>query len=248
MSEERERADRLLVTLGYFESRAGARAAIEAGGVVCDGEVVRKPSQMLPVTSEIEAQAAHPFVSRGGMKLAHALDVFGLEIAGRACLDIGASTGGFTDCLLQRGAKLVTAIDVGRDQLHGRVRGDERVSVYESVDARGITTEHVSPDVSLIVTDLSFIGLEKALGPALALVGSGTMLVGLFKPQFQVGRKNVGRGGIVRDLEAVAVAVSSFSDWLDVAGWRLGAWCDSPIRGGDGNAERLFFARKAGLS
>ena len=242
--EERERADKLLVILGHFESRSAAQAAIEAGGVVCNGVAVRKPSQMLPVDSEIAAQAAHPFVSRGGVKLAHALEAFSISVAGRACLDIGASTGGFTDCLLQSGAGSVTAIDVGHDQIHRKIAEDPRVRVFEGVDARAITADHVEPDMSLIVTDLSFIGLEKALGPALALAAPQTVLVGLFKPQFQVGRKNIGRGGIVTDREAVAAAESAFSDWLGAQGWTVDGWCDSPIKGGDGNAERLLCARK----
>ena len=245
MKEERERADKLLVALGHFESRSAAQAAIEAGGVVCNGTAVRKPSQMLLVDSEIVAQAAHPFVSRGGVKLAHAVAVFGVEVAGRACLDIGASTGGFTDCLLQSGARSVTAIDVGRDQIHKKIAQDRRVRVFEGVDARAITADHVEPDMSLIVTDLSFIGLEKALAPALELAASDTVLVGLFKPQFQVGRKSIGRGGIVTDVDAVTAAERAFSDWLSAQTWLIEGWCDSPIKGGDGNAERLFCARKA---
>ncbi|MEO9970690.1 MAG: TlyA family RNA methyltransferase [Hyphomonadaceae bacterium] len=244
MSGNRERADKLLVALGHFESRTAARAAIDASGVVCDGEPVRKPSQMLPVDGVIVAKAAHPFVSRGGVKLAHALEAFDVDVRGRSCLDVGASTGGFTDCLLQNGAARVTAIDVGRDQLHARVRTDARVTVFEGVDARTIGQDHVLSDLSLIVTDLSFIALEKALEPALALAASDTLLVGLFKPQFQVGRKNVGRGGIVTDLEAVGTAVAAFSEWVTAQGWSLENWCDSPIRGGDGNREKLFLGRK----
>ena len=239
-----ERADRLLVTLGHFESRAAARAAIEAGGVMCDGAAVRKPSQMLPLDGEIVAERAHPFVSRGGVKLAHALEVFGVEVAGLTCADLGASTGGFTDCLLQAGAAHVVAVDVGRDQLHERVRGAARVSVYEGLDVRAVTVGHVRPETQLLVTDLSFIGLEKALGPALALAEAGVQLVGLFKPQFQVGRKNIGRGGIVSDVEAVERAAKAFADWIEGEGWTLQGWCDSPVLGGDGNAERLFLAVK----
>ncbi len=241
---ERERADRLLVELGHFEGRASARAAIEAGLVICDGETVGKPSKMLPVAGAIEAERAHPFVSRGGVKLAHALDVFGIDVAGLHCVDLGASTGGFSDCLLQRGAADIVAIDVGHDQLHERVRSSDKVRVYEGLDVRAVGPAHIGSGQKLIVTDLSFIGLEKALGPALALASEGTQLIGLFKPQFQVGRKHVGRGGIVTDLEAVERSVQAFTDWLDAEGWTIDAWSDSPIRGGDGNQERLFLARK----
>jgi 23S rRNA (cytidine1920-2'-O)/16S rRNA (cytidine1409-2'-O)-methyltransferase len=241
---ERERADRLLVALGHFESRASARAAIEAGGVTCDGQPVRKPSQMLPIAGLITAEPAHPYVSRGGLKLAHALSVFGLDVRDTHCVDLGASTGGFTDCLLQSGAASIVAVDVGRDQLHEKVRSSTDVHVFEGLDVRNVTATHIQPNANLLVTDLSFIGLEKALGPALMLAAAGAQLIGLFKPQFQVGRKNIGRRGIVTDTAAVDAAVGRFEDWLEGEGWAVRAWTDSPIRGGDGNAERLFLAEK----
>lgn len=244
MSEGRERADRLLVARGFFASRAAARAAIEAGLVSINGLAVTKPSQILTETADIRASPAHPYVSRGGLKLAHALTVFGVDPAGRTCLDIGASTGGFTDVLLQQGAAHVTAIDVGRDQFHKDLRKDPRVKVLEGTDARALTRDHISDQTSLLVTDLSFIALEKALGMALDLAATATDFVGLFKPQFQVGRKSVGRRGIVTDLDASERAAQAFELWMHNQGWPIRGWTASPIAGGDGNVERLFHARK----
>lgn len=244
MSEDRERADKLLVNRGFFESRASARAAIEATRVTADGKVVSKPSQMLRRDAQIVASPAHPFVSRGGLKLAHGLDVFEITPAGRTCLDLGASTGGFADVLLQAGAARVIAVDVGRDQLHARLRNDPRLILFEGTDARRLTAEHITPDTSLIVTDLSFISLEKALGMALAMAASKTELVGLFKPQFQVGRKSVGRGGIVSDEAAIDTAMRAFDVWMKEMGWPIRGWTASPIAGGDGNRETLFHSSK----
>lgn len=244
MNKTRERADKLLVALGFFESRASARAAIEAGGVCANGIAVLKPSQMLALDAAITAQPAHPYVSRGGLKLAHALGVFEIDPAGRTCLDIGASTGGFTDVLLQGGAGQITCVDVGTDQLHHSLRTHSNVRVIEGLDARDVGPEHISETTSLLVTDLSFIALEKALGPILDMASAGTDFIGLFKPQFQVGRKHVGRGGIVTDIAATEEAVSAFALWMNEKGWPILQWTASPVLGGDGNAERLFHARK----
>ncbi|MEL6567872.1 MAG: TlyA family RNA methyltransferase [Pseudomonadota bacterium] len=243
---DRERADRLLVARGFFESRAAARAAIEAGGVTANGAPVSKPSQMLDSDADLTADAAHPYVSRAGLKLAHALDLWHeITVENAVCLDIGASTGGFTQVLLERGAAYVTAVDVGTGQLHPKISGNPRVTNLEQTDARHLTPEQIgTPD--LIVCDASFIALEKLLGPVLAQVGGEKRcnLVLLFKPQFQVGKANVGRGGIVRDEEAVAKAEARFAEWLTGQGCTLHAWADSPIKGGDGNAERLVWASK----
>jgi 23S rRNA (cytidine1920-2'-O)/16S rRNA (cytidine1409-2'-O)-methyltransferase len=243
---ERERADRLLVARGFFESRSAARAAIEAGGVTAGGAVVAKPSQMLDTGAEITAEAAHPYVSRAGLKLAHALDLWGeICVENAICLDIGASTGGFTQVLLERGAAHVIAVDVGTGQLHPKVAGDPRVTNLEQTDARALTPQEVgAPDI--LVCDASFIALEKLLGPVLSMVGVGKRcdLALLFKPQFQVGKANVGRGGIVREGQAVAEAEARFDDWLAGQGCTLHAWADSPILGGDGNAERLVWASR----
>jgi len=238
------RADAFLVDAGFFTSRSAARAAIEAGSVLADGLLVKRPSQPLHDGMAIEAAPAHPYVSRGGLKLAHALDVFGLDPNGRACLDLGASTGGFTDVLLQRGARHVTAVDVGTGQLHEKLRDDIRVLVLEQQDVRTLTGPMLPGAPDLIVGDLSFIGLEKALPRPLSLAAPGADLVLLFKPQFQVGREHVGKGGLVKDLEASARAEAAFAAWLEGEGWQAKAWTDSPVRGGDGNAERLVHARR----
>jgi 23S rRNA (cytidine1920-2'-O)/16S rRNA (cytidine1409-2'-O)-methyltransferase len=240
----KDRADRLLVTLGLFESRASARAAIEAGLVRVDGVQVTKPAQDISADSVIEADPAHPYVSRGGLKLAHGLEVFGIDPSGRVCLDIGASTGGFTEVLLLNGASHVTAVDVGRGQLHPRIAGDTRVTNYEATDARSLTAQMLPEAPTLLVCDASFISLEKLLEVPLSLTAPGVDFVGLFKPQFQVGRDHVGKGGIVTDMAAADAAAEQFEVWMKEKGWPIHAWTASPISGGDGNAERLFHAVK----
>ncbi|MCA8903177.1 MAG: TlyA family RNA methyltransferase [Hyphomonas sp.] len=241
----KDRIDRLLVSLGHFDSRAAARAALKAGCVTVNGTVVTKPSQEVSSDSQIEAVAAHPYVSRGGLKLAHALEAFGVDPAGRHCLDIGSSTGGFTDVLLRRGALKVVAVDVGRDQLHASLRNSERVRSLESTDARTLTAEDIGPAPTLLVCDASFISLEKLLDVPLSLAAPGAEFVGLFKPQFQVGRENVGKGGLVTDAVAADAAAERFAVWMKEKGWPIQAWTASPISGGDGNAERLFHAVRA---
>lgn len=241
----KDRADRLLVTLGLFESRASARAAIEAGLVRADGVQVTKPAQDISADAVIEADPAHPYVSRGGLKLAHGLEAFGIDPAGRTCLDIGASTGGFTEVLLLNGARHVTAVDVGRGQLHPRIAADPRVTNLEATDARSLTPDRLSEAPTLLVCDASFISLEKLLEVPLSLAAPGADFVGLFKPQFQVGRDHVGKGGIVTDLGAADAAAERFEAWMKEKGWPIHAWTASPISGGDCNAERLFHAAKA---
>ncbi len=240
----RERADILLVQRGFFESRSAARAAIEAGSVCADGIPVRRPGERVDEGARLEASPAHAYVSRGGVKLAHALDAFGIDVAGWHALDLGASTGGFTDVLLQRGAAHVTAVDVGHGQMHPRLAADARVRCLEHTDARHLTPDMLSRPPDGMVCDLSFIGLEKALGPALRLAARDGVLIALFKPQFQVGRAHVGKGGVVRDGPAVQTARARFTDWLAGEGWAAEAWCDSPISGGDGNREWLVLARR----
>lgn len=237
-----DRADRVLVELGHFESRASAQAAIAAGTVRVNGAVVTKPSQKISPADRIEAEAAHPWVSRGGVKLAHALDVFGIDPAGRHCLDVGASTGGFTDVLLSRGASSVVAVDVGRRQLHEKIAKDSRVTSLEGTDARVLTAAMVGEAPSLVVCDASFIALEKLLEVPLSLAAKGAELVTLFKPQFQVGREHVGKGGLVSDRLAVDRAEAAFCTWLEGQGWAIAGRTDSPIEGGDGNRERLVWS------
>lgn len=241
---EDNRLDVELVRRGHFSSRAQARAAIEAGKVVVDGVAAVKPGMIVRANAVIEAEAAHPWVSRGGVKLAHALDVFGVSPAGRACLDVGASTGGFTDVLRSRGARQVVSVDVGRDQLHPRIRADKCVISLEGTDARELTASLVGESPTLVVCDASFIGLAKVLGKALGLAAPGADLVALFKPQFEVGPAHVGKGGLVSDLVVTDAAAKTLEDWLRKEGWPVVAWTPSPIAGGDGNLERLVHARK----
>ena len=228
----KERADKLLVSLGHFDSRASARAAIE------------KPSQILSADDAIQAQPAHPYVSRGGLKLAHALDVFGVDPSGRDCLDIGASTGGFTDVLVRAGAAHVTAVDVGHGQFHASLQGHPRITSLEGRDARALTAADLPAPPGLLVCDASFISLEKLLDVPLGLAAPTAEFVGLFKPQFQVGRAHIGKGGLVTDTKATEQAAAAFSQWMKEKGWPIHAWTASPISGGDGNAERLFHARR----
>ncbi len=240
----RQRLDHLLVARGLFATRAQAQAAIAAGGVSVDGAPARKASQSVPEDAVVAAQPAHPWASRAGVKLAHALDTFAVDPAGRASLDVGASTGGFVDVLLANGARHVTAVDVGRDQLLDRLREDARVTAHEGLDARALTPAHMPEPPSLIVADLSFIAVEKALGPALALAAPAADVIALFKPQFQVGRAHVGKGGVVKDPAAIAAGLARLVRWLDAQGWATRAASPSPIAGGDGNRETLLWARR----
>ena len=237
------RLDVELVRRGLMASRAQARAAIEAGKVLVDGVAAAKPGLIVTPVSMITAEPAHPWVSRGGVKLEHALQAFGVDPAGRACLDVGASTGGFTDVLLSRGARRVVAVDIGKEQLHSKLRDDPRVVSLESTDARELTEAMLEEPPSLIVVDASFIGLAKLLARPLELAAKNADLVGLFKPQFEVGPAHVGRGGIVSDQAAVERSAAEFAEWLSGRGWPIAAWTPSPIAGGDGNLERLFHAR-----
>ncbi|KCZ88900.1 TlyA family RNA methyltransferase [Hyphomonas johnsonii] len=241
----RDRADKILVSLGHFDSRASARAAIEAGLVTADGALVSKPAQILSADQAILAAPVHPYVSRGGLKLSHALDAFGVAPAGRYCLDIGASTGGFTQVLLERGAAHVTAVDVGRGQLHASLHADPRITSLEATDARALLPTMLARAPDLLVCDASFIALEKLLDVPLGLAAPQAVFVGLFKPQFQVGRTHVGKGGVVTDTEASDRAAEAFGVWMNEKGWPIHAWTASPISGGDGNAERLFYAIRA---
>lgn len=242
--DDARRLDVELVRRGLMASRAQARAAVEAGKVLVDGAVAAKPGLSVSAQSVIAAEPAHPWVSRGGLKLEHALDTFGVDPAGRACLDVGSSTGGFTDVLLSRGARRVVAVDAGRDQLHAKLRDNSRVVSLEATDARDLTAELLGEPPSLIVVDASFIGLAKLLARPLELAAKDATLVGLFKPQFEVGPAHVGRGGIVSDQAAVECSAAEFEVWLKQQGWPIQAWTQSPIAGGDGNRERLFIARR----
>jgi 23S rRNA (cytidine1920-2'-O)/16S rRNA (cytidine1409-2'-O)-methyltransferase len=240
----KKRADLLLVERGLFESRAKARAAIEAGGVAADGRPVLRPADLLDETAALTARAAHPWVGRGALKLDHALTLWPIEVGGRLVLDVGASTGGFTEVCLARGARRVYAVDVGRGQLHPRLAIDPRVVSLEGCDARSLSTVQVPEPIGLVVGDVSFIGLAKALPAALALAAPDADLVVLVKPQFELGPGRVGKGGLANDPEARADALEGVLGFLEGSGWTVEATGESPVRGGDGQAELLVWARK----
>jgi 23S rRNA (cytidine1920-2'-O)/16S rRNA (cytidine1409-2'-O)-methyltransferase len=239
------RADLLLVARGLFESRAKARAAIEAGGVIADGRPVLKPAELLDDDAAIEATAAHPWVGRGALKLEHALGLWPVAVEGRMVLDVGASTGGFTEVCLAAGARRVYAVDVGRGQLHASLADDPRVIGLEGVDARALTAAEIPEPPEVVVCDVSFIGLAKALPAALALAAPHADLVALVKPQFEVGPERVGKGGLVKDEGARAEALAEVRRFLEGCGWTVRRTGDSPVEGGDGNREYLLWARKA---
>ena len=240
----RKRLDVLLVERGLIESRARARAAIEAGRVRVDGGVARKPGALAEEGADIVAEPAHPWVSRSALKLAHALELWPIQIAGRTVLDVGASTGGFTELCLSRGAARVFAVDVGRGQLHAKLRDDPRLANLEGTDARSLGPALIPEAPQLIVCDASFIGLAKVLPAALELAAPGADLVALVKPQFEVGPGRVGKGGVVRDAAAQAEALAAAQAFVEARGWKVQATSESPILGGDGNREFLLWARK----
>lgn len=240
----RKRADILLVEAGLFDSRAKARAAIEAGAVKADGKVVTKPSQEIEDTAALEAVAAHPWVGRGALKLAHALELWPIAVEGRIALDVGASTGGFTEVLLSKGAARVYAVDVGREQLHPKIAADPRVVDRSGVDARSLDQGHLDEAPALVVSDVSFISVEKCLPVALDLAEPGADLVSLIKPQFEAGRERVGKGGLVKDPEVIADCIASVRAFVEAAGWTVKAVAPSPITGGDGQVEHLLWATK----
>ncbi|HLN79698.1 MAG TPA: TlyA family RNA methyltransferase [Thermoanaerobaculia bacterium] len=240
----RTRLDLLLVARGLAPTREKAQAMILSGGVSVDGRRVDKAGQAVEETASVAvAGPPHPYVSRGGLKLAAALDAFRLDPTGLVCLDVGASTGGFTDCLLQRGAARVYAIDVGYGQLDSKLRGDPRVVLRERVNARFLSSEHVPEPVAIAVVDVSFISTRLVLPSVVPLVASGGAIVVLVKPQFEAGRAEVGKGGIVRSDEVRARVVS------EIAGFGRGLGLDSissipsPIRGAHGNEEFLLSFR-----
>ena len=237
------RADIFLVEHGFAASRAEAQAAIRAGNVRAAGMPVLKPSQPIALGAEISYVKAHPYVSRGALKLVAALDRFGLSPADRTCLDIGASTGGFTEVLLERGARRVYAVDVGHGQLRAKLKTDPRVVCLEGTDARHLTVKTVPEPPQVVVADTSFISLKLVLAAALPLARDA-WLVALVKPQFEAGRENVGKGGIVRDETARAMAVQSIARWLEERRWTVLGTMESPITGGDGNREYLVAARQ----
>jgi 23S rRNA (cytidine1920-2'-O)/16S rRNA (cytidine1409-2'-O)-methyltransferase len=241
VSAKKDRIDRLLVERGLFDSRAKAQAAIAAGLVTANAEPVRKASEEIAVDAALSATPAHPYVSRGGVKLAAALDHFGFNPKGRVCLDVGASTGGFTQVLLDSGARRVYAIDVGRAQLHESLRGRPEVISFEETDIRACTPARFRETPNFVAIDVSFISLKLVLPPALRLVAHRTQVVALIKPQFEVGPAKV-KKGIVRDAALHAAVCEDISAFVTGLGWRVVGIIPSPITGGDGNAEFLLGA------
>ena len=239
----RIRADLLLVARGLAESRAKARAAIEAGGVWANGSLVSSASDMIEEEATIEATPAHAWVSRGGVKLAHALDVFSVDPAGRVCMDVGASTGGFTHVLLQRGAAHVYAVDVGTAQLHASLRDDPRVTNLERTDARKLSRTLIPEAPSLIVCDASFIGAAKVLLVPMSLAAAHADLIVLIKPQFEAG-PNAGKRGVLNEGAARDAAQATMIALDGVEHFKVVRMIDSPIAGGDGNLELLLHARR----
>jgi len=239
------RADQALVERGLAESRTKAQALVMAGLVFAGERRIEKPGQQIKSDMPLEVRGQdHPWVSRGGMKLARALEVFGLDPEGAVCLDVGASTGGFTDVLLQNGAAKVYAVDVGRGQLAWKLQSDARVVVMDKTNARNLTRGDIPEPVDAIVCDASFIGLETVLAAPLALAADGAFLVALIKPQFEVGRERVGKGGIVKDPALHEEVCRRIEAWIaSLAGWRVIGITESPITGAEGNKEFLIAAR-----
>jgi 23S rRNA (cytidine1920-2'-O)/16S rRNA (cytidine1409-2'-O)-methyltransferase len=240
------RADQMLVDRGLVESRAKAQALILAGLVYSGERKIDKAGQAIAADAALEVRGReHPWVSRGGIKLAHALDHFGWDVSGATGLDVGSSTGGFTDVLLQRGAARVFAIDVGTNQLAWKLRQDPRVIVHEQTNARYLTPEVVTEPVDIIVCDASFISLAKVLDTALDLAKPAARLVALIKPQFEADRHEIGKGGVVRDAEVHARVCDAAAAWVASRGWTVAGIAQSPITGPEGNVEFLLAAVKA---
>ncbi len=241
------RVDVALVDRGLVESRAKAQALIMAGHVFSGEIKITKAGHQVKEDQPLEVRGKeHPWVSRGGLKLEKGLDVFSVDVQGAVVVDVGASTGGFTDVLLTNGADFVYAVDVGRGQLAWKLRNDERVEVMEKTNARYLTTEQIPQSIDLVVCDASFISLKTVLPASLNLVKPGGQLIALIKPQFEVGRENVGKGGVVRDTALHKAVCKDISAWLDdLPGWRSVAITESPIKGPEGNIEFLIHGVKS---
>lgn len=239
------RADQLLVDRGLAESRAQAQALILAGLVFSGERKIDKAGQALAEDSSLEVRGkAHPWVSRGGIKLAHALEHFGWDVTGAVALDVGSSTGGFTDVLLQKGAAKVFAVDVGTNQLAWKLRQDPRVVVHEKTNARYLTDAVVTEPVDIVVCDASFISLAKVLHTALGFAKPGGRLLALVKPQFEAERGEIGKSGVVRDPEIHARVCGQARLWVEAQGWKAIGLVESPITGPEGNKEFLLAAQR----
>ncbi len=245
MKPRKERLDVLVVERGLAESRARAQALILAGQVVVGDQRVDKPGALVPAESELRLKGeVLPYVSRGGLKLKGAIDRFALDVRGKVAADIGASTGGFTDCLLQEGAVRVHAIDVGYGQLHEKLRTDPRVRSRERVNARYLSAEDLPEPVGVVVIDVSFISLTQVLPAVLPFLESGGLLIALVKPQFEVGRDRLGKGGVVRDAQARQEAIDAVTAFVREAGLSVRGLMDSTVPGPAGNVEALLVAQK----
>ena len=239
----KQRVDQLLVDRGLAESRTRAQALVMAGLVYAGDRKVEKPGQAIADDAALDVRGRdHPWVSRGGVKLAHGLDHFGWDVTGAVAIDVGSSTGGFTDVLLTRGASRVYAVDSGTNQLAWKLRQDARVIVHEQTSARVLTAAHVPEPVDLVVCDASFIGLAKVLEVPLGFVRPGGRALALVKPQFEAGRAEVGKGGVVRDTAVHARVCAEVADWFAANGWRVAGVTPSPITGPEGNVEFLLAA------
>ena len=239
----KQRADRLLVARGLFESRARAQAAIAAGRVSADGVPVRKASDEISDAATIEAEPEHPYVSRGGVKLVAALDHFAFDVKNRVCLDVGASTGGFAEVLLLRGARRVYAVDVGRDQLHARLRHNDKIMSIEATDIRTPDPSRFTEQPDFASVDVSFISLKLVLPAVEKLLHSRANLLALIKPQFEAGRTD-SKKGIVRDPSVHAAICAGIEAFISARGWRVRGIIPSPISGGDGNREFFIGAER----
>ena len=240
----KRRIDQLLVERGLFDSRAKAAASIAAGRVTVNGRTVSRASESVDETADITAEAAHPWVGRGALKLDHALTLWPVAVDGRVVLDVGASTGGFTEVSLARGARRVIAVDVGRGQLHPSLAADPRVLNLEATDARDLTADLLGETPDLIVCDASFIGLAKVLDAALDLAADRADLIALVKPQFEAGPEHVGKGGLVKDEGVHTRVLADVNDWLGGRRWQVRATAESPITGGEGQREYLVWATR----
>ena len=242
----KSRVDQLLVERGLAESRTRAQALVLAGVVFSGESKIAKPGQTIAADAPLEVRGRdHPWVSRGGIKLAHAIEHFGLDPAGVTAMDVGSSTGGFTDVLLSKGASHVFAVDSGTNQLAWKLRQDPRVTVLEQTSARVLTAQQIDQPCSWVVCDASFIALSKVLEVPLKLATTPCRLVALIKPQFEVGRAEVGKGGVVRDPELHQRVCGEVRQWLETLGWKVQGIVESPIKGPEGNVEFLISALRS---
>jgi 23S rRNA (cytidine1920-2'-O)/16S rRNA (cytidine1409-2'-O)-methyltransferase len=246
MAKSKIRIDQLLVERALAESRTRAQALVMAGHVMLGDKRADKPGLQVAEDAEVSVKGQdHPWVSRGGVKLAHALERFGIDVGGAVAIDVGSSTGGFTDVLLSKGAAKVYAVDSGTNQLAWKLRQDSRVIVHEQTSARILTSDHIPEAINLIVCDASFISFSKVLERPMSFAKPGAQLVALIKPQFEAGRSEVGKGGVVRDTAVHERVCAEVQDWLERMGWPVKGLTESPITGPKGNVEFLIWAQLA---